>query len=174
MKIILNYLVFILLCLNFAQAKEKPLMMFNESKSSNTILNNPNSISINTNDSNLVPLKTHKNTKKAILRLSVKGQGVAPNNTLSPAQAYALAKRAAITDGYRLLAEKIKGVQIEGRDLIKNAMVTRSEIRTQVDALISKATIIETTFSDGLCEVEMELIIDKEEWEKILAQSSSY
>ncbi len=89
--------------------------------------------------------------------ITVTGEGVAPINTTSPAQAYALAKRAAIADAYRLLAEKVMGVNVEGQDLIKNMMVKRSTVRTQVYALVKNANIVETTFRDGLCEVEMEI-----------------
>jgi len=103
------------------------------------------------------------------IRINVVGQGVAPTMTSSPAQAYALAKRAAIADAYRLLAEKVKGVRIEGSDKIKNMMVQRSEVRTFVDAVIAEAEIIETVFKDGLCEVEMELNIDPKQWNSILA-----
>jgi len=103
------------------------------------------------------------------IRINVTGQGVAPTMTSSPAQAYALAKRAAIADAYRLLAEKVKGVRVEGSDKIKNMMVQRSEVRTFVDAVIAEAEIIETVFKDGLCEVEMELTIDPKQWRSILA-----
>jgi hypothetical protein len=93
------------------------------------------------------------------IHISVVGQGVAPMNTTSPAQAYALAKRAAIADAYRVIAEKVKGVHVEGQDLIKNMMVKRSTIRTSVKAMIRNANVVETTFKEGLCEVEMEIII---------------
>jgi len=91
--------------------------------------------------------------------ISVVGQGVAPMNTSSPAQAYALAKRAAVADAYRLIAEKIKGVRVDGQDLIKNMMVKRSTVRTSVQAMVRNANIVETTFKEGLCEVEMEITI---------------
>jgi len=93
------------------------------------------------------------------LRISVVGQGVAPVNTTSPAQAYALAKRAATADAYRLIAERVKGVNVEGQDLIKNMMVKRSTVRTSVQAIVRNANIVETTFKDGLCEVEMEITL---------------
>ena len=93
------------------------------------------------------------------IRISVIGEGVAPMNTASPAQAYALAKRAAIADGYRQIAEKVKGVRVEGQDLIKNMMVKRSTIRTSVNAMVRDANIVETTFKEGLCEVEMEIVL---------------
>jgi hypothetical protein len=93
------------------------------------------------------------------MRISVIGQGVAPMNTTSPAQAYALAKRAAVADAYRLIAEKVKGVRIDGQDLIKDMMVKRSTIRTSVQAMVRNANIVETTFKEGLCEVEMEITL---------------
>jgi hypothetical protein len=94
--------------------------------------------------------------------ISVVGQGVAPVNTTSPAQAYALAKRAAIADGYRLIAEKVRGVEVEGQDLIQNMMVKRSTVRTAVNAMVRNANVVETTFRDGLCEVEMEIRLSYE------------
>jgi len=93
------------------------------------------------------------------LRISVVGQGVAPVNTTSPAQAYALAKRAATADAYRLIAERVKGVNVEGQDFIKNMMVKRTTVRTAVQAMVRNANIVGTTFKDGLCEVEMEITL---------------
>ena len=96
---------------------------------------------------------------KEDIRVNVIGQGVAPVNTSSPAQAYALAKRAAVADAYRMIAEKVKGVRIEGQDLIKNMMVKRTTIRTSVKAMVKNADVVETTFKEGLCEVEMEITL---------------
>ena len=94
------------------------------------------------------------------LRISVVGQGVAPcKGACSPAQSYALAKRAAIADAYRLIAEKVKGVYVEGNDYIKNMAVKRSTIRTAVQAVVRNANVVETTFKDGLCEVEMDITL---------------
>ncbi|EQB35517.1 hypothetical protein M947_09540 [Sulfurimonas hongkongensis] len=98
-------------------------------------------------------------SRETDILVSVIGQGVAPMNTASPAQAYALAKRAATADAYRLIAEKVVGVRIDGQDSIKNMMVKRSTIRTSVKAMVRNANIVETTFKEGLCEVEMEILI---------------
>ena len=98
------------------------------------------------------------------LLISVVGQGVAPMNTTSPAQAYALAKRAAVADAYRLIAEKVKGVRVDGQDLIKNMMVKRSTVRTSVDAMVRNANVVETTFKEGLCEVEMEITLSRSQF----------
>ncbi len=94
------------------------------------------------------------------MAINVVGQGVAPSFATSPAQAYALAKRAATADAYRLIAERVKGVRIEGKDTIKNMMVKSSTVNTRVRALVKNATIAETTFKDGLCEVEMEITLN--------------
>lgn len=98
-------------------------------------------------------------TSQESVIISVVGQGVAPMNTISPAQAYALAKRAAVADAYRLIAEKVKGVRVDGQDLIKDMMVKRSTVRTSVQAMVRNSNIVETTYKEGLCEVEMEIIL---------------
>jgi|GEM_PF-2913805 hypothetical protein len=101
--------------------------------------------------------------------LSVVGEGVAPSSTISPAQARALAKRAAIADAYRQMAEKVNGVKIEGRDYVRNMVAKRSEVRTCVSALIKNAAVVESRFNEGLFEVEMELRVAGNQWyEKFL------
>ena len=98
-------------------------------------------------------------TEKVDMHITVLGQGVAPMNSSSPAQAYAMAKRAAIADAYRLIAEKVKGVRVDGQDTIRNMMVKRSTVKTSVNAMVQNAKIVETNFKDGLCEVEMEITL---------------
>lgn len=93
------------------------------------------------------------------LVITVTGQGVAPSVTSSPAQAYALAKRAAMADGYRQIAERVKGVQVEGQDTIKNMMLQQSSTKTSVEAIVRGANLLNTTFKEGLCEVEMEIAL---------------
>jgi outer membrane protein FlgP len=93
------------------------------------------------------------------LVITVFGQGVAPTVSASPAQAYALAKRAALADGYRQIAERIKGVSIDGQDTVKNMMLQRSSVNTSVSALVRGANIVDTTFKDGLCEVQLEIVL---------------
>lgn len=99
------------------------------------------------------------------IKITVQGQGVAPSFTTSPAQAYALAKRAATADAYRIIAERIKGVYVEGKDSLKNMMVKSSTVNLSVQAMIRNATVLETTFENGLCEVEMEIELDHSQFE---------
>jgi len=107
------------------------------------------------------PAPTCQPLLKDKLLINVTGQGVAPANTSSPAQAYALAKRAAIADAYRLIAEKVKGVRVDGQDLIQDMMVKRSTVRTAVAAMIRNANIVETNYKEGLCEVSMEIVLSR-------------
>jgi len=110
-------------------------------------------------------------TKDNVLIFRVIGQGVAPVNTISPAQAKALAKRAAIADAYRQLAEKISGVKIEGKDKIVNMVTKKSVIRTYVNALIKNATVVDSVTKDGLYEVEMELKMYGKTWYPLFASN---
>jgi len=96
-----------------------------------------------------------------VVTITAVGQGVAPSFATSPAQSYALAKRAATADAYRIIAERVKGVRIDGKDTIKNMAIKSSSVNTRVAAMIRNAKIVETTFKDGLCEVELEIDINK-------------
>jgi len=100
---------------------------------------------------------------------AVNGEGIAPQNTVSPAQAMALAKRAAIADAYRQMAEKLYGVQINAKDTIKNAALYDSRIVSQVNGIVKDATITEHTFKDGLFVVRMELKMNGSRWKEIFA-----
>jgi len=100
---------------------------------------------------------------------AVNGEGIAPQNTVSPAQAMALAKRAAVADAYRQMAEKLYGVQINAKDTIKNAALYDSRIVSQVNGLVKDASITEHTFKDGLFVVRMELKMNGARWQEIFA-----
>ncbi len=99
----------------------------------------------------------------------VYGEGIAPSNTISPAQALALAKRAAVTDAYRQLGEKLYGVRVNAKETVKDAALKDSRIVTQVNGLIKNATITDTSYKDGLYRVRMELIMSGEKWKEIFS-----
>ena len=104
-----------------------------------------------------------------IITIRAIGMGVAPESTISPAQALVLAKRAAIADGYRQLGEKMYGIRINATDTIRDAVVQNTTVRTQVHAVIRNAEIVETVFKDGLCQVEMEIKLDGRRWYRALS-----
>ena len=99
----------------------------------------------------------------------VYGEGIAPSNTISPAQAIALAKRAAVTDAYRQLGEKLYGVRVNAKETVKDAALKDSRIVTQVNGLIKNATITDTSYKDGLYRVRMELVMSGEKWKEIFS-----
>lgn len=103
------------------------------------------------------------------LSFSAVGEGIAPLNTVSAAQALALAKRAAITDAYRQLASKLYGVKINGKDTVKDAMLGSSTITAQVNGLIKNASVIDESFNQGLYRVNVELKIDTDKWKELFA-----
>lgn len=104
-----------------------------------------------------------------IITIRAIGMGVAPDTAKSTAQAMVLAKRAAILDGYRQLGEKMHGIRINAKDTVKDAVVVRSEIRTELYSIVRGAEVLETIWDNGLCQVEMEVKLDGRRWYRVLA-----
>ncbi|RDU61372.1 hypothetical protein CQA44_09155 [Helicobacter sp. MIT 14-3879] len=110
------------------------------------------------------PLLTPNN----VIEIQAVGMGVAPESTVSPAQALALAKRAAIVDAYRQIGEKMYGIRINANDTIRDMIAQNSTIKGRVQALIKNAEITETAYKDGLCQVNMEVKLDGRIWHRVL------
>jgi len=89
--------------------------------------------------------------------ITVKGMGLTPKNAKSPVQARMLARRAAVVDGYRLLAELIKGVKVDAETTVENLAVRSDTVRTKVNACIQGAGVIsEQEIPEGF-EVTMQI-----------------
>jgi len=131
------------------------------------------SVTIKSNDDKATVVEEKNivlNNNNAIT-LSVIGQGVSPEHTISNYQALALAKKAAIADAYRMLAEKLNGVKVEGYDIVKNMVIQRSQVKTCVSSMIRHANIVETKCAKDFCEVEMELKVVGNKWYPELVSS---
>jgi len=86
------------------------------------------------------------------------GIGIPPANTVSVGQSRALAKRAAIVDAYRNLAESIQGVQVDAETTMSNLAISSDVVKTKVSGLIKGARVIrEQALPDGSYQVVMNI-----------------
>lgn len=103
-----------------------------------------------------------------ILEIEAVGIGVAPSESCSPAQAVALAKRAAIIDAYRHLGEQMYGIKLNANDTVQNMVLKNSSIKTKLNAIIRGAKVRESACEQGICQVTMELKLDGKIWSQVL------
>ena len=90
-------------------------------------------------------------------KIRVEGLGIAPADARG-AQAEALARRAALSDAYRQLAEQINGVNVDATTTVESMMLMNTTVRTHVTALIKGAQIIdEDARRDGSYVITMEI-----------------
>lgn len=86
--------------------------------------------------------------------VQAKGIGVPPATVSHPAQMRVMARRAAIVDAQRNLAEVIQGVQVNSETTVQNNIVLDDFVKSKVTALIQGARIIqEQPMPDGSYEV---------------------
>lgn len=78
---------------------------------------------------------------QAVIR--AEGAGVAPATAYNSVQARLMARRAAIVDAYRQLAEQIKGVNVDATTTVQNMMMTNDAVTTKVSALVQGARIVD-------------------------------
>ena len=91
--------------------------------------------------------------------IQVTGTGVAnPRMATTPAHASMMARRAAIADAYRQLAEAVNGVQVDAETTVEQMMLTSDVVRTRVSAIIKGAVVVsEGELAGGGYSVTMEI-----------------
>jgi hypothetical protein len=76
-----------------------------------------------------------------------------------------MAERAAKVDGYRNLLEQTYGLQVIGTTSVRDFITQSDSVRTQVDAFIRGAKVVDThMLDDGSVEIDMEVTLGKEFW----------
>lgn len=89
--------------------------------------------------------------------ITVVGEGVMPA-TGSAGQKRLMAKRAAMVDGYRKLAEVVEGVSIDANTSVRNFETESDEVRAQVSGLVKGAQATEENITaDNVYEVRLVL-----------------
>jgi len=86
------------------------------------------------------------------------GTGAPSSKAKTQAQARILARRAAIVDAYRNLAEAVEGLQVDSETTVENLEITSDIIKTKVSAFIKGAQLVsEQQLPDGSYEVIMQI-----------------
>ena len=91
--------------------------------------------------------------------IQVTGTGVAnPAMAITPAHAAMQARRVAVVDAYRQLAEAINGVQVDAETTVEQMTLTSDVIKTRVSAVIQGARVVsEGELAGGGYSVTMEI-----------------
>ncbi len=86
------------------------------------------------------------------------GTGVPSYEADYPAQARAMAKRAAVVDAQRNLLEAIRGVQVTAETTVQNFAIADDTIKTKVSGIVKGAKIVhEQQLADGTYQIIMRI-----------------
>jgi hypothetical protein len=90
----------------------------------------------------------------------------------NPVQNKLLARRAAISDAYRILSEIIYGIYIDSDTMVRDFITTNDTIRGNLDGFIRAAEIISESYKDEIYKVTMR--IDVERLRKLIGKKFKY
>lgn len=87
--------------------------------------------------------------------VTAEGTGLPPEG-MPAARGKVLARRAAIVDAYRQLAETVQGIQLDAETTVRELAVSSDIINTKVSALVKGARVVSQEYmEDGSCVVKM-------------------
>ena len=96
-----------------------------------------------------------------VVTFSVIGKGIEPESALTKGQAWLMAERAAVADGYRQFVEKLRGVYVEAMMSAGYGSVNEEFIQTQTRSTLRGAQVNAITHGEyGIAEAEMTLRVN--------------
>jgi len=105
----------------------------------------------------LLPIVATDGVDWAAGKIRATGTGDRPQNAENPAQARAMAQRAAIADGQRNLLRVVEQIKVDGQRSVRTIMNTRNGVE-RIQGFIKGSTVVsEQQLADGRVQVIMEL-----------------
>ena len=101
--------------------------------------------------------------KPTVEEFNVVAEGMGVVNADDPSKAtqsdILMARRAAIVDAQRLILEYLKGVKLDSKTTVADAIVTSDTVRTAVEGLVKHALIVSENYDEkfGIYEVKMKV-----------------
>ena len=96
-----------------------------------------------------------------VVTLYVIGKGLEPENALTRGQAVIMAERAAVADGHRQLAEKVKGIYVDAYMKAGNGVADYNTIQLHTQAWLRGSEIVELKQGEyNITEARMRLRIN--------------
>ncbi|MBF0303177.1 MAG: LPP20 family lipoprotein [Desulfamplus sp.] len=86
---------------------------------------------------------TDSTALQRVVAFEVVGKGLIPETAINTGQGRLMAERAAISDGYRQLVEKVRGVYVDAYSQTTNGMIDYDVIRTKTQSWLRGVEILE-------------------------------
>jgi len=105
--------------------------------------------------------ETGKKEDHKVVTFNVIGKGLEPENALTRGEAKLQAERAAVVDGYRMLAEKLRGVYVDAYMETGKGTVNYDMIRTHTQAWLRGAEVLQISEGEyGITRARMRLSVN--------------
>lgn len=90
------------------------------------------------------------------------GEGIPPNNALTPIQAQIMAKRAAVVVARRNLLEVVKGVYIDSTTKVENLILQNDSINSKIQGILQGAIVDDIQCQKEICKAQVSMPLQGE------------